>query len=70
MPLSVLTSLFALIVLAVNAAYLGITFTAKVDDAFGLRLWPATSPDPFAVVNIFVGVLSSVLVKPMRVVVH
>lgn len=51
-----------------NAAYLGITLTTHLDDEFGFRIWPATSADPFAVVNIFVAVLTLVLVKPMIIV--
>ena len=57
--------MFAYIVLGANAGYLAVIFSAKVDDEFGFRVLPATSPDPFAVVNIFVALLTLVLVKPM-----
>ena len=62
---SATTCFFAYIVLAVNAAYLGLTFTTHLDDEFGFQIWPATSPDPFAVLNLFVALLTVVLVKPM-----
>ena len=64
LDLTAVTSLCAAVVLGVNANFIWTTMNTRLN-IDGIALWPQTSVDPFAALNVAVAVLSLVTVPVM-----